>query len=169
MGRMWVVSLVSLAGLCGTTRAAETKYEVETFPDLAYRSDKAADPERHKLDLYVPKGAKDFPVLLFVHGGDVAVREQEPLHSARHDVRALRHRRRRHQLPALAEGQAPRPRRGRGPGVRLDGREHRQVRRPGGPRLPQRPLGRRPPRFPARPRRDLPQGRRPVRWRTSAA
>jgi acetyl esterase/lipase len=41
---------------------------VKKHADLAYRTD-AADPERHKLDLYVPAGVKDFPVLFFVHGG----------------------------------------------------------------------------------------------------
>ncbi len=42
---------------------------VKKHTNLAYRTDPAADPERHTLDLYVPAGAKDFPVLFFVHGG----------------------------------------------------------------------------------------------------
>lgn len=44
-------------------------FEVESIKNLAYRSDKDADPVKHKLDLYLPKGAKDFPILFFVHGG----------------------------------------------------------------------------------------------------
>jgi acetyl esterase/lipase len=48
---------------------ADAGFEVETHIDLPYRTDKDADPVRHKLDLYLPKGAKDFPVLFFVHGG----------------------------------------------------------------------------------------------------
>ena len=44
-------------------------FEVEIIPGLAYRDDKDADPVRHKLDLILPKGHKDFPMLLFVHGG----------------------------------------------------------------------------------------------------
>jgi acetyl esterase/lipase len=44
-------------------------FEVEAHKDIAYRNGDDADPTRHKLDLYVPKGAKDFPVLFFVHGG----------------------------------------------------------------------------------------------------
>jgi len=44
-------------------------YEVEVVRDLAYSDAKDADPVRHKLDLYLPKGVKDFPVLFFVHGG----------------------------------------------------------------------------------------------------
>jgi len=49
--------------------AAPTAYEFEAVRDIAYRTDAEADPVKHKLDLYVPKGAKDFPVLFFVHGG----------------------------------------------------------------------------------------------------
>jgi acetyl esterase/lipase len=57
--------LVGAAGL----HAQDARYEVETHKDLVYNPAKAADPVRHKLDLYVPKGAKDFPVMMFVHGG----------------------------------------------------------------------------------------------------
>jgi len=44
-------------------------YEIEEFKNISYRDDKDADPVKHKLDLYLPKGQKDFPVLFFVHGG----------------------------------------------------------------------------------------------------
>jgi acetyl esterase/lipase len=44
-------------------------FDVQTIKDIAYDDAKDADPVRHKLDLYLPKGHKDFPVLLFVHGG----------------------------------------------------------------------------------------------------
>ncbi len=43
-------------------------FEVEVVKDLAYNDAKDAD-EKQKLDLYLPKGQKDFPVLFFVHGG----------------------------------------------------------------------------------------------------
>lgn len=49
--------------------AADVSFGVEKHLDLAYRADADADKERHKLDVYVPKGKKDFPVLFFVHGG----------------------------------------------------------------------------------------------------
>jgi acetyl esterase/lipase len=42
---------------------------VEKHADVAYRTDPDADTDRHKLDVYVPKGKTDFPVLFFVHGG----------------------------------------------------------------------------------------------------
>ena len=49
--------------------AEPAKYEVEVHENIKYRTDKEADKTRHALDVYVPKGAKDFPVLFFVHGG----------------------------------------------------------------------------------------------------
>lgn len=48
---------------------AKPKFEVERIKNLAYRTDADADPDKHKLDLYLPKGAKNVPVLFFVHGG----------------------------------------------------------------------------------------------------
>jgi acetyl esterase/lipase len=44
-------------------------FEFDKQIDIAYRTDKDADPERHKLDIYTPKGLKEFPILVFVHGG----------------------------------------------------------------------------------------------------
>src|SRR4051812_34463976 len=44
-------------------------YPVEIIADIAYYSGPDADPNKHKLDLYLPKGHKDFPVLFFIHGG----------------------------------------------------------------------------------------------------
>ncbi len=72
---------VLLAGGClalSPLRAAEAatavvksggNFEVEVVKDVAYSDAKDADPVKHKLDLYLPKGHKDFPVLFFVHGG----------------------------------------------------------------------------------------------------
>jgi acetyl esterase/lipase len=52
-------------------KPAEKKVDaaVETVKDIAYYEGKDADPVRHKLDLYLPRGKKNFPVLMFVHGG----------------------------------------------------------------------------------------------------
>ena len=58
--------LLVLAAL-GISAPAEDKFE--RHADIAYRSDKGADKERHRLDVYAPKGKKDFPVVMFVHGG----------------------------------------------------------------------------------------------------
>jgi acetyl esterase/lipase len=77
--RLWLpLALAVLVGVCGLTAApaaaAETKpaarkFEVEKVRDLAYYEGEGADKDKHKLDLYLPKGHKDFPVLFFVHGG----------------------------------------------------------------------------------------------------
>jgi len=74
-----ILSLSLIVSLLGTVlllplrvradEPAKKTYEVDVQTSIAYRTDKQADPIRHKLDIYTPKGAKDFPVLMFVHGG----------------------------------------------------------------------------------------------------
>jgi acetyl esterase/lipase len=62
-----MTSLLLLSGIAlGAPPAAEP---FERHTDVAYRTDSGADKERHTLDVYTPKGKKDFPVVLFVHGG----------------------------------------------------------------------------------------------------
>lgn len=67
-----VVSLV-VVGWCfaPAARAEEPAktYEVKATRDIAYYEGADADPVKHKLDLYLPRDAKDFPVFFFVHGG----------------------------------------------------------------------------------------------------
>src|SRR5438132_96513 len=46
--------------------------DVQVIHDLAYRDlyeDEDGSLEKNKLDLYLPRGKKDFPVIFFVHGG----------------------------------------------------------------------------------------------------
>jgi acetyl esterase/lipase len=43
--------------------------EVEEHRDIAYRDDAKANPLRHRLDLYLPRGKKDYPIVVLVHGG----------------------------------------------------------------------------------------------------
>jgi acetyl esterase/lipase len=57
------------AGEAKKTYKSGGDFEVEIVKDIAYYDGKDADPVRHKLDLYLPKGQKNFPVLIFVHGG----------------------------------------------------------------------------------------------------
>jgi len=73
---VWLLSLASLLAFLsgGTSASAEepapaAKCEVQAVKDLDYYEGPDADPKKHKLDLYLPKGRKDFPVLFFVHGG----------------------------------------------------------------------------------------------------
>ena len=44
-------------------------FDVQAVRDVPYYDGDDADKTKHKLDLYLPKGQKDFPVLFFVHGG----------------------------------------------------------------------------------------------------
>jgi acetyl esterase/lipase len=48
---------------------APVLHEIEVQRDIAYYDGADADKEGHKLDVYSPKGAKNRPVVLFVHGG----------------------------------------------------------------------------------------------------
>src|SRR5207244_4362734 len=46
------------------------KFTVKVIADNAYCSkDQEKDAERQKVDLYLPEGKKEFPVLVYVHGG----------------------------------------------------------------------------------------------------
>lgn len=70
--RIFLLALFGIAILFSPAAWADAPsktFEVDVQTDIAYRTDKDADPVKHKLDIYTPKGAKDFPVLLFVHGG----------------------------------------------------------------------------------------------------
>jgi acetyl esterase/lipase len=100
-----LVGLMYLAASCGRglaqSKAAapadvppERMYEVEAHRELAYYDGPDADKVRHKLDLYVPKGVKDFPVVLFVHGGGWMLFDKNGVHAevgkmfARHGIGA---------------------------------------------------------------------------------
>jgi acetyl esterase/lipase len=67
---VWAVSLTpAFAAEPDASNASAKTYEVKAIRDLAYYDGPDASKTRHKLDLYLPKDAKDFPVVLFVHGG----------------------------------------------------------------------------------------------------
>src|SRR5262245_30588116 len=63
-----VVMLLAMVAGPGFADDKTKKYEVEVVNDVRY-TENDADDVRHKLDLYLPKGAKGYPVLFFVHGG----------------------------------------------------------------------------------------------------
>lgn len=44
-------------------------YQVEHLRDVPYYDGPQADTLRHRLDIFLPKGKKDFPVVVLVHGG----------------------------------------------------------------------------------------------------
>jgi acetyl esterase/lipase len=58
-----------LAGGAESAKADPPKCDVRVERDLAYYTGPDADKVKHKLDLYLPLGKTDFPVVMFVHGG----------------------------------------------------------------------------------------------------
>jgi len=64
---------LALVSLALPARAADPRAAVETHANLTYYSGEGADKYRHRLDLYVPKGKRDVPVMMFVHGGGFTV------------------------------------------------------------------------------------------------
>jgi len=74
-GRLLVLPLALAAVLsgwspaCAADEPAKATYDVKAVRDIAYYEADDADQVKHKLDLYLPRDLKDFPVLFFVHGG----------------------------------------------------------------------------------------------------
>lgn len=72
---------VGVIGTLPTCSIAETTYRrpqiehpredcaVEHVKDVGYYDGPRLDRTRHKLDLYIPRGRTDFPVVMLVHGG----------------------------------------------------------------------------------------------------
>lgn len=59
-------------GYCADTSSRPVRggqYSVRVVKDLAYFEGSDADSIKHRLDLYLPRGAESFPTVLFVHGG----------------------------------------------------------------------------------------------------
>jgi acetyl esterase/lipase len=69
--RVWLAAVAGIGLLCEPPLSAQepAAFELHTFRNVAYYDGADADPVRHRLDVHVPKGHKDFPVVFFVHGG----------------------------------------------------------------------------------------------------
>jgi acetyl esterase/lipase len=63
--RVLALAAIVAAPAASSIRAAA----VDVRSNLTYYSGEDADKYRHRLDLYLPKGQRDVPVLMFVHGG----------------------------------------------------------------------------------------------------
>jgi acetyl esterase/lipase len=50
-------------------KPAPNAWDVEEVRGIVYYDGPGADQCRHRLDLFLPKGCKDFPVVVFIHGG----------------------------------------------------------------------------------------------------
>jgi acetyl esterase/lipase len=64
-----LAALAAVLPACAPCRAAEPAHEVEARQNIAYYEGEGADRNKHRLDVYAPKGAKGRPVVLFLHGG----------------------------------------------------------------------------------------------------
>lgn len=66
-----LVALFLLGGVPDRSGAAEGSepFGHQVIRNVAYYDGPGAHPTRHRLDLYLPKGAKGFPVLVWIHGG----------------------------------------------------------------------------------------------------
>ncbi len=72
MSRVWLPPLALLALAIANPVRAEAppgKFAVEAVQDVVYYDGPDAHKTKHRLDLYLPRGQKDFPVMFFVHGG----------------------------------------------------------------------------------------------------
>jgi acetyl esterase/lipase len=64
----------SIAGLVFMALAAPLHAaDVDVRANVTYYAGEGADKYRHRLDLYLPKGQRNVPVLVFVHGGGFTV------------------------------------------------------------------------------------------------
>src|SRR5438105_10145952 len=64
---------LALLTFAASAPAADPRTPVDTHANLTYYTGEGADKYRHRLDLYVPKGRKDVPVMMFVHGGGFTI------------------------------------------------------------------------------------------------
>jgi acetyl esterase/lipase len=70
----WLKSTSLIAGLVFMGLAAPLHAaDVDVRTNITYYAGEGADKYRHRLDLYLPKGQRDVPVLVFVHGGGLTV------------------------------------------------------------------------------------------------
>ena len=71
--RPWIYSnpiyLDTVAGRGLTAPPTTIDSSVEVSKDISYTEGQEPDANKHKVDLYLPKGKSNFPVLIFIHGG----------------------------------------------------------------------------------------------------
>src|SRR4051794_20374857 len=65
----WLAAMIPAIGCAADDGPKPGEFAVKVVKDLEYGPAHFLHPGKHKLDLYLPEGAKDFPVLFFIHGG----------------------------------------------------------------------------------------------------
>ncbi len=70
-----VAALLTVAALLLTTQLQSPPWD--EYRDVHYLAD---DNPRHRLDVYLPKGASDVPVVVFMHGGSWAFGDKSLVH-----------------------------------------------------------------------------------------
>jgi acetyl esterase/lipase len=68
-GLLVLMCLVLPSPTQGAEPDGDKPFTVKVVKDITYYEGPDQHKYKHRLDLYVPEGAKDFPVLFFVHGG----------------------------------------------------------------------------------------------------
>src|ERR1700722_15392393 len=63
------LSAVAMAMVPAVCAAEDKPRGIEVIRDLPYTAGADAPSDRRKIDLYLPKDKKDFPILLFFHSG----------------------------------------------------------------------------------------------------
>lgn len=71
--RPWIYANPIFLDAAETTRvrlpSGDLDPGVDVRKDISYAEGKPEDANKHKLDIYLPKGKANFPVLVFIHGG----------------------------------------------------------------------------------------------------
>ena len=71
--RCTLAAALLAVAIASPLRAAEGPANVDVKTNITYYSGEGADRYRNRLDLYLPKGKRDVPVMMFVHGGGFTV------------------------------------------------------------------------------------------------
>ena len=66
---MMIVGLLPLTAWGQTPRPFAAERSMKVVHNLQYYTGPGADPRLHNLDLYLPEGKTNFPMLFFIHGG----------------------------------------------------------------------------------------------------
>ncbi|MEO1054604.1 MAG: alpha/beta hydrolase [Bacteroidota bacterium] len=64
-----LICLGFLFGVGAKAQQAGKSFEVNVTKDIRYHQGLPSDSDKHSLDLYLPVGQKDYPIMIWIHGG----------------------------------------------------------------------------------------------------